>query len=95
MHYKNHTFSDLFTHSLVFPRIVPDGSLQFQLCLRRDVIGVRDLLDSRKASVNDIDSEGKTLLHIASMYCDYEMVRLLLDAGANSAAVLYPSVEHP
>lgn len=52
-------------------RIVPEDSGIFTACKRGDVIGVKDLLESRAGSLHDITTENETLLTVSLSKCPY------------------------
>jgi hypothetical protein len=54
-----------YSFKLSMPRTIPNDSPIFKICRTGDIVGVRDILSSRQASVFDIDSEGWTLLHVS------------------------------
>ena len=49
-------------------RLVPDDAPIFQLCSNGDLIAVRELLASGKASVRDMNSKGSTPLHVGVVW---------------------------
>ena len=46
-------------------QVISDDSLIFRYCKEGDIDGVRQLLDSRQASVNDMTTQGMTALHVS------------------------------
>ena len=53
-------------HTLNSFRSVPDNALIFEFCTTGNISGVQALLARSEASVNDIDSTGRTALHVSS-----------------------------
>ncbi|MCJ1284982.1 hypothetical protein MMC26_004319 [Xylographa opegraphella] len=68
-------------------RLVPDDALIFDFCYTGNIDGVRRLLMRGEASARDTNSWGCTPLHPAVWGCHAELSRLLIDAGADTAAV--------
>jgi hypothetical protein len=67
--------------------IVPHDAPIFQLCEAGNVHGVVGLLEGRHASVYDIDSWGRGLLHMAARSQSPELIKYLLDAGCVRGSV--------
>ncbi|PSS01010.1 hypothetical protein PHLCEN_2v4085 [Hermanssonia centrifuga] len=73
------------------PRRVPRTSPIFRCIQRIDIEGVKELLVSGKASVNDVDERGWSVLHHAADLVDYHpydqacgMLQFLVDEGAHT-----------
>ena len=48
-------------------QLVSDDSLIFELCKTGDLLAIQFLFSKRLASVNDVDSDGKTALHVSDL----------------------------
>lgn len=64
-------------------RIVPQQAVVFQYVRNGSLDGVKRLLGSGQASARDITVHGITLLHTASNLGNCELVRFLIEAGAD------------
>lgn len=81
-------------HALETFRAVPDDSEIFRLCNNGDILGVKKLLSSGRASVWDRDPRGFTPLHVSLINpLSFELttyhIRKLLTGGTMSFVVCY------
>ncbi|KAI0688283.1 hypothetical protein BC835DRAFT_1373290 [Cytidiella melzeri] len=86
-----------FYLSIHTPRFVRNDAPIWQLILRADVDGLRELFKSGEASVQDVDENGDTVLYYAHLTwlatshhvtsrqerASYDMIKFLVHAGAD------------
>lgn len=66
-----------------FPNIVPQDSKVFSLARSGDVEGIKALFNAGVATAKDVTVYGVTLLHTASRRRDLNLMRLLIEQGAD------------
>ncbi|MCJ1251625.1 hypothetical protein MMC30_008860 [Trapelia coarctata] len=69
--------------SLSFPRIVPFDAQVMKHARNSDVNAIKELFQGGKATCSDMTQDGTSLLHVAASLNAAELVRYLLDQGAN------------
>ncbi|PVH76188.1 ankyrin [Cadophora sp. DSE1049] len=83
---QNYTFQFSFSvlyRPIIPQNIVPDSAEIFKACKCGDALGVKQLLDSGKASPRDTTPRGSTPLRFAIESGSKSLVQLLLDSGAD------------
>ncbi|KAL8741378.1 MAG: hypothetical protein Q9190_006012 [Brigantiaea leucoxantha] len=68
---------------LSFPRVIPFQSKVFLLTNDGDIEGIKALFSARLATPKDTTAHGTTLLHVASRTRNVELIRLLIQEGAD------------
>lgn len=66
--------------------LVPDDASIFDFCRQGNVEKVRKVISSNLASVQDVNSEGRTALHFAAGCHRPELCKFLIEAGADKTA---------
>lgn len=67
---------------LVVNELLPHPPDLFRMVRQQDLEGVRKLLADELVDINTRNAQGDSALHIASSLGDFDMVRLLIDHGA-------------
>ncbi|KAL8713773.1 MAG: hypothetical protein Q9220_002300 [cf. Caloplaca sp. 1 TL-2023] len=69
--------------TLSLPRIVPQNSKSFQLARAGDFEGLQDMFSASSATPNDTTVHGISLMHTASRMRNTDLVKLLIQQGAD------------
>ncbi|KAL4883937.1 hypothetical protein BJY04DRAFT_183537 [Aspergillus karnatakaensis] len=79
-------------YSLRPVHVVPDDSLIFRFCETGNIEAVREMLTRGEAFINDTDTRGWTLLHIAAKEGQSKMAKFLITHGADKQAYAYQPI---